>query len=270
MAGSQGSAHLTPDVLRLLEKETGLGDAQAWSNILSLVSKGEHDSLTWWLVEGKDSVYGWSKALPWDWSKNTDGGGRGLTIGIVGFTTHHEAKPEGDAQVLFKEYVALGGKDFRPLSQDCAKDKAACKKLSAELKKVGTDPVWIKAQWQCLVAKGGSGYVYEAMQICKKHGIDTPGALTIAALFDCALNHGATGPYGARALADKVPTDLSEREFLKKFLDLRLPEAGKHGLANPPINGTRRVGHFMELLKEGHMDLKDDAAIKKATSWIMK
>jgi len=271
MASKEGIKYLNEPILKLLEKETGLGDAQAWSNILSLVSKGEHDSLKWWLSDDGDNVYGWSKALPWDWKVGTEGGGRGLTIGIVGFTTHEGGKAEGDAQLLFDEFKKLGGKDLGPMSKDCAKKKDACKKLSKEIEKLGDDPLWQQAQWNCLVAKGGSGYIYETMAICKKRGITKPSALTIAALFDCSMNHGATGSYGSRKLAGKVPDNVTaEKEFLQCFLDIRLPIAGKHGLADPPINGTNRVKQFIKLLDADQWDLKDDKAIEKATDWTMK
>jgi hypothetical protein len=274
MASDKGVKYLTPEILRMLEKETGLGNARAWSNIMSVVSKGEHDSLNWWLDSDKKNIYGFAAMLPWDWSKNTEGGGRGVTIGIVGFTTHHEAKPEGDAQLLFKEYARLGGKNLAPMSVDCAHDKDAGKRLIKEIKKIADDPTWMHAQWNCLMADSGSGYVSETMRICKKRGITKPSALTIAALFDCSMNHGATGSYGSRKLADKVPDHIrgeaQEKAFLKAFLEIRLPEAGKHGLASPPINGTNRVNQFLELLNKGCTDLLDDAAIRNATDWEMK
>lgn len=271
MASQKGVKYLTPEILKMLERETGLGDAHAWSNIMSVVSKGEHDSLEWWLDSEKDSIYGYGAMLPWDWRVGTEGGGRGVTLGIVGFTTHHEGKPAGDAQLLFKEYAKLGGKNLAPMSVDCAHDKDAGNRLIKEIKRVADDPKWMHAQWNCLLADTGSGYVYETMRMCKKRGIAKPCALTIAALFDCSMNHGATGAYGSRKLAEKVPEHVKdEKAFLKEFLEIRLPIAGKHGLASPPINGTNRVKQFIELLQKGCMDLKDDAAIRKATDWEMK
>lgn len=263
----EGVKHLTPGVLKMLDKATGLNDPQAWSNALSLVAKSEHDRLEWWLSSDNQDIYAWSEALKYDWSKKTEG--RGVTIGIVGFTTHCDGKPSGDAQDLFQEYAKLGGKDLAPMSKDCASDKDACEKLIKEIKKIGHDEKWIQAQWNRLVAKGGSGYIFEAMKICKDHGIDTPSALTIAALFDCSLNQGATGKEGSRAIAEKV-NKKDEKEFLRGFLNERLPIAGRNAYNDPPINGKNRVKQFIDLLDAGCMDLKDDKLIKKVTSWEMK
>lgn len=264
----KGIAHLTPGVLAMLGKATGLRDPQAWSNVLSLVSKPEHDRLEWWLSNDNEDIYAWSEALKYDWSKNTEG--RGVTMGIVGFTTHCDGKPEGDAQDLFEEYVRLGGKNLAPMSKDCASDKDACKKLINEIKKIGDDEKWIQAQWNRLVAKGGSGYIYETMKICKDHGIETPSALTIASLFDCSLNQGATGHGGSISIAKKIDGKHDEKTFLRKFLNERLPIAGRNAYNDPPINGRHRVQQFIDLLDAGCMDLKDDALIKKVTSWEMK
>ena len=264
----EGIKHFTPSVLKMLENATGLVDAQAWSNVLSLVAKPEHDRLEWWLADNGMPIYAWSSALKYDWNKKTEG--RGVTMGIVGFTTHSDGKPEGDAQDLFKEYVKLGGKDLSPMSQDCATDETACKHLIKEIKNLGDDPKWIQAQWNRLVATGGSGYIFEAMKICKDHGIQKPSALTIGALFDCSLNQGATGKGGSRSIAKDVGAKKDEKEFLKCFLEKRMPIAGKNAYNDPPINGKNRVQQFIDLLDAGCMDLKDDALIKKVTSWEMK
>lgn len=264
----RGIKHLTPGVLDMLKKASGVGDAQAWSNALSLVAKSEHDRLEWWLSDDGEDIYAWSSALKYDWSKKTEG--RGVTIGLVGFTTHSDGKPAGDAQELFQEYVKLGGKDLGPMSKDCASDKDACEKLIKEIKKIGQDEKWIQAQWNRLIARGGSGYVYESMQICKEHGVDNPSALTIAALFDCSLNQGATGKGGSRSIAKTIEGKKDEKAFLRAFLNARLPIAGHNAFNDPPINGKNRVKQFIELLDAGCMDLKDDALIKKVTSWEMK
>lgn len=264
----EGIKHLTPNVLHMLEKATGISDPQSWSNALSLVAKSEHDRLEWWLSSDNQDIYAWSDALKYDWNKKTEG--RGVTIGLVGFTTHADGKPTGDAQGLFDDYVKLGGKDLGPMSKDCASDKDACEKLIKEIKKIGHDDKWIQAQWNRLVSKGGSGYIYEAMNICKKNGIEKPSALTLAALFDCSLNQGATGKDGSRDIAQKVGNTKNETEFLRGFLKIRLPIAGKNAYNDPPVNGKNRVKQFIDLLDAGSMDLKDDGLIKKVTSWEMK
>jgi hypothetical protein len=264
----EGIKHLTTDIMHMLEKHTGLGDAQAWSNILSLVAKSEHDRLEWWVSNDNKDIYAWAEALKYDWSKKTEG--RGVTMGLVGFTTHYEGKPIGDAQDLFKEYVTMGGEDLAPMSKECATDKNACEKLIKKIGKLRDDDAWKRAQWARLVSKGGSGYVHESMQICKKRGIDRPSALTLAALFDCSLNQGATGNEGCRAIAEKVARDIPEKEFLRDFLKRRLPIAGRNAYNDPPVNGKNRVTQFIKLLEADCMDLKDDGLVKKVTSWEMK
>ena len=263
---SQGAKNIPSNVLDMLRSVTGIGDAEAWSNILSLVGKGEHDSLKWWLCEDGGSVYGYNASLSYDFRS------RGRTIGLFGATTHHGGKPVGDAQELFAEFVKLGGEDLAPLSKDCAKDKDAGTTLCKKIEQIAADPRWILAQWNQLMSNGGSGYVYESMRICKKRGIEKPSALTIAALYDCSMNQGATGDEGSRKIAQKVAASIKdEKAFLAEFLAQRKPIAGTNAYNSPPVNGKNRVQQFIDLLEGGCMDLKDcDAQIEKATSWEMK
>ena len=266
MASQEGSKHIPKSVLAMLGTTTHISDPEVWSNIFSLVGKCEHDDIRWWRSSDGGSVYTFVKRLPYDYKD------RGTTVGLVGFTTHASGKPSGDAMELFECYAKMGGRDFRALGRD-AKSEDGSKALQRAIDAVGDDPKWMLAQWTQLFSSNGSGYIREAQQICKKRGIDRPSALTFAAIFDCALNHGATGKGGARDIADRVPKSCdTEMKFLEKFLEIRKPIASDGNAYNdPPINGVRRCEQFMTLLHKKCMGLKGcDAEIRQATSWEMK
>lgn len=261
----EGSKHIPQNVLVQLKTVTGLADPIAWSNAMSLTGKAEQNSLKWWENDKGGDVYSWSTYLSYDWNR---GPKRGVTIGIAGFTTHHNGKPEGDAQDLFKEYKRLGGEDLAPMSKECAKDEDACKKLIAKIKTLKGDSKWILAQWNRLLQP--TGYIYESMQLLKKHKITNPKMLTLAALIDCSINQGYDGKHGCGDIVEKAGHEGNEAAFLQKFLEIRKPIAGTGAYNDPPSNGHNRVQQYIDLLKAKSWDLTDDALITKVTSWTMK
>lgn len=258
------SSHIPKTVLALLASKTGIADPQAWTNILSLTSKAEQNRLEWWLDDQGHDIYTYAKALPYDWHK------RGVTVGLCGFTTHDSGKFAGDALDVFDAYHKLGGKDLKALAKDCATSSAACNKVCDAIHALKGDDSWILAQWEQLFNTNGNGYLYEVLKASKAAGFDKPKPLTVAALYDCAMNQGATGHDGMLDILKHVGHQSSEAAFLKKFLQLRLPIAGKNAFNDPPVNGKNRVQQYLDILEAGDWGLKDQGLLKKASSWEMK
>jgi hypothetical protein len=258
---------LNPSVLELLRKETGLGDRDAWHNVFWLVAKSEHNVEERSKAFDSDkkgvSLFQYAEALSYDWKV------RGVTIGLVGFTTHHEGKNVGDAQKLFSMYKGMGGEDLAPLSKDCAKDKAACDALVKKIRSLSNDPRWVEAQWRALCVDGG--YIRETVKAWRAVGVEKPSALAIATLFDCNLNQGADWKLGGSTNLKRLGVSGNESESLKKFNAWRRTVAGTNNFNNPAVNGHNRSDQFEKLRVAGCFSLKGcDAKIKEAISWTMK
>lgn len=255
---------LTPEVLQLLEKATGLGDKEAWTNIWLLVSKSEHnneDPAKAFLTDKGESLFGYASALPYDMHK------RGVTLGIVGWTTADSGKDgRGDAPELFKQYKKLGGDDLMPYVDGCCTSKEKCKKLIAKIESLADDPKWIQAQFQNLVT--GDGYIAQAMRAFQKIGIEKPSALAIGVAFDTLLNMG--DPPAAKQLV-KLATKGDEVKTLKDYCKWKTSESGKNEYNDPPVNGKNRGKMWADLVDAKCFSLVGcDAQVRKATSWTMK
>lgn len=258
-----------PQVLSLLEKETGIGSEEAWWNVWWLVSKPEQDNEDKddaFLCDDGGSLFSYSAPLSYDWKE------RGVTIGLVGFTTAYDGKDgQGDAKELFETYKKLGGDDLIPLMKDCTKSKNKCKKLCKKIKSLADDPKWVEAQWRALFADSYTGYLRETVKAWKSIGVEKPSALAIATVFDASLNQGADGPDGGCVFLKKLGVKGDENETLKKYNEWRAKVAGTNDYNSPAINGKNRAGQFEYLRKAKCFSLeKCDKDIEKAIGWTMK
>lgn len=260
----KGAKQLPPAVLQLLGKASGgITDPEVWSNIMSLTGKAEHDKVEWWETAKGGSLYGYAEQLKLDTND------RGLTVGM-GFTTHSSGRPTGDAQQLFQRFQELGGENLAPLSKN-ADRKGQAKELIQKIEALGHDELWIKAQWMEYIET----CIKPAMKALSTAGFSHPKPLTLAALIDTCINHGAEGAKGANAIAKAVPRGLSEEAWLKAFVEKRTPVAWKGtdggSRLNDEDNGKKRSEQYATMLNLGAMDLKScDKALKKATSWEME
>lgn len=270
--GSSKVDPLGPDVLDLLTKTTGIGNAEAWRNMWLLVSKSEHDNQDPQKVfvddDGGD-LFTYASALSYDRKD------RGVTMGLVGWTTGCDGKDgHGDAPALFKVYKELGGEDLMNYCDGCCKSKQACEKLIRKIESLEGDPRWIKAQWQQLVTKADDGaYLYHTLQAWKKIGIDAPSALAIATVFDASLNQGYSGKDGGCTNLERLAISGDENATLEVYNAWRRKVAGTNDYNNPKSNGENRADMFEKLRKAKHFSLSGDAAlraIKQAISWEMK
>ena len=257
---------LTPDVLPVLQAATGLGDKESWNTIFLLVSKSEHNNENpqkAFMTDAGGSVFAYASALKYDFGK------RGVTIGLMGWTTADSGKDgHGDAPALFRGYKALGGDDLQPYVQGCTKSKDVCAKLIAKIKAIGDDPKWIRAQFENIVT--GDGYVAQTIKAWKKLGIAAPSPLAIATLFDHNLNCGFDGKDGGTVNMIKLGVPGDEDASLRKFNAWRRTVAGKNEYNDPPSNGVHRADMYEELRKAKCFKLDDPALIKKTISWEMK
>ena len=267
--GKSDGNPLNPAVMSMLSKETGIASEDAWWNIWWLVSKPEHDNTEKSKAFMSDkkgvSLFGYASALSYDWKE------RGVTTGIVGFTTGCDGKDEGDAFDLFKLYASLGGDDLAPLAKGCTKDKSKCAKLISKIHEIGDDPKWIEAQWRALFAP--RGYLRQTMETWKKVGVEKPSALAVATVFCTSLNQGFDGRDGGCTNLEKLAVHGDENATLEKYNAWRSKVAGKPecDYNSPPANGKNRALQYEKLREAKCFDLTNcDAEIKKAISWEMK
>ena len=211
------------------------------------------------------SLFEWSSALSYDWRE------RGVTMGLVGFTTGCNGKDTGDAFPLLKLYASLGGPDLTQMAEGCTRDKTRAAALIAKIQEIGRDPKWIEAQWRSLFVKGG--YFHETMSAWKKVGVERPSALAIATVFCTSLNQGWDGPDGGCTYLVKLGVAGNEDATLAKYNAWRRKVAGTNDYNSPPINGANRADQYEKLrvAKMFSLDGPDaTAAIKSAISWTMK
>jgi len=271
-AKGKGIDPLTPEVLAVLEKHTGLGSAEAWRNIWFLTSKAEQDNddlAGTFLTDKGESLFGYASALSYDFKD------RGVTLGIVGWTTANDGKDaNGDAPELFKIYKSLGGQDLMPLAAGCTKSKDACATLIKKIQSIADDPKWIQAQWTQLVTKSDTGaYIYNTMETFKKIGIEKPTPLAIATILDCSLNQGFDGKDGGCTNLIKLAVKGDEDATLAKYNKWRRGVAGTNEYNEPRSNGEARADMYEKLRKAKVFSLTGEAAakaVKDAVSWEMK
>jgi len=256
----------TPEVLELLGKTTGLSDKTAWANIWLLISKGEQDNDKLsgaFEVEGdKGSLFGYASALSYDRKQ------RGVTLGIVGWTTADGGKDDGDAEELFRQFKEAGGEDLLDACKGCTKDQGKAQSLITKIRALGSDPKFVHAQWQNLCS--GEGYIKKTIEGWKKAGIDKPSALAIATVLDASLNQGWDGKDGGVTNLEKLAVHGDEDKTLEKYNAWRRKVAGTSEYNDPRANGEHRADMFEILRKAKNFNLKSDASLKKALSWEMK
>lgn len=187
------------------------------------------------------------------------GDGRGITFGIVGFTTGTY-----DGNDLIKHYTslnpnnglaryipALDAVDRLPHTGNAGDSNDSVEGLEGFIEAVqsNTDPVFRQAQ----LDKMNAGYWIPSVRMFSETGAQYP--LTQAFLYDMTVNHG---PTGAKTLIDRTASELGgtpasgtdEGEFLLKLMDLRHSELLATG--NP---GADRVNAYRRLWEEGNVDL---------------
>ncbi|MEC0092396.1 chitosanase [Paenibacillus macquariensis] len=255
-------ANFSPATLQFLKTNTGL-DGEQWDNIMKLVNKAEQDELDW------TKFYGYCEDIDDE---------RGYTIGIFGATTGGSRDTSPDGPALFKEFDAASGASNPSIQGGLTRagvkgtmsgsilkitdsNSVFVKKINA-LQKNAT---WREAMWRTFY----NVYIKYSVQQAKNHGFNS--ALTIGSFVDTALNHGASGDSNSlEGILSRSGNSTNEKTFMTNFYAKRTLIVDTNEYNQPP-NGKNRVKQFSTLLSSGETDLKNaDAAVVKATSWIMK
>ncbi|WP_169081523.1 chitosanase [Paenibacillus sp. PL91] len=261
-AGPSHDANFSPSTLSFLKANTGL-DGEQWDNIMKLINKSEQDSLNW------TKHYGYCENI---------NDNRGYTIGIFGATTGGSNDTYPDGPALFKEFDAVSGASNPSITGGLARigakgtmngriltitesSSSFCKKING----LQNNSKWRDAIWRTFY----NVYIKYSVQQAHQRGFKS--ALTIGSFVDAALNHGATGGSNTlQGLLSRSGTSKDEKTFMNNFHAKRSLIVNTNHYNQPP-NGTNRVKQFNDLLNQGYSSLKNaDAAIVKATSWIMR
>jgi chitosanase len=187
------------------------------------------------------------------------GDGRGITFGIVGFTTgtydgndlikHYTALNPNNS--LARYIPALDAVDSLPHTGNDGDSNDSTEGLGGFIEAVqsNTDPIFRQAQ----IDKMNTSYWNPSVRMFSEIGATYP--LTQAFLYDMTVNHGQTG---AKKLVDRASSELGgtpasgtdEGAFLLKLMDLRYSD-----LVSTRNPGADRVNAYRRLWEEGNVDL---------------
>lgn len=255
------------ECLNILQQTTSIGSTDVWTNIFFLISKSEHDNEDYdktFISAHGGSVFTYAEALRYDWKNN-----RGVTCGLVGFTTANSGKASwGDAQPMFRFFHKLGGKDLIPLASECHIHKAKADALCQFIRSMDSSEhdLFMRAQVMALCCRGG--YVYETAQILGELRLP-PHPLLFAALLDTMLNFGLGGRWCPRAWLQKKGKRGNATVTLKRFLRWKKRVSSKNHHNSCRHNARCRSNMFKKLMKRNEWSLSR-AACEKVVRWRMK
>lgn len=255
-----------PSCLNLLSQCTGISDAATWKNIFFLISKSEHDNEiyddTFKSAYG-GSVFTYAEALRYDYSQ------RGVTLGIVGFTTANSGKASwGDAQNVFRVFRMLGGPDLLPMSMQCHTNRNKAKALCRVIASLSESDVDRFIQAQMTVLCRPHGYIFETAQSIGNAEIP-PTPLMIVAVFDSMLNFGLGGRYCPKKWLEKHAVKGNQRKTLTKFLRWKKKVSKKNHHNSCAHNARCRSNMFKKLMKRKQWNIPRDAC-ERVVQWTMK
>ena len=198
-----------------------------------------------------------STVFNYNYAENIDDG-RGITFGIIGFTTGTY-----DGNELIKYYTQLNPNNnlakYIPAldkidsgtrdAEDKSDDVTGLANFINDVKACD-DPLFKQAQLYEL----DTNYWNPAVKLTDSIG--AKNNLTLAFIYDMCVNHGADGAQdfinNVKENMNGTPaTGINENEFLSKFMEYRYDE-----LADEDPQGKNRVNAFRELLTSGNIDLK--------------
>lgn len=251
---------------QLLGACTGLTDAATWTSIFFLISKSEHDnedySKTFVSAHG-DSVFTYAEALRYDYRE------RGVTMGIVGFTTANSGRASwGDAQHVFKVFRMLGGPDLLPMTMQCHLDRSKATALCRVIRSLkGRErDIFIRSQMTVLCRPGG--YIYETAQVLGDANLP-PSPLMFAAVLDTMLNFGIGGRWCPKKWFKKHAVSGNQKRTLRKFLRWKKRVSKKNHHNSCAHNARCRSNMFKKLMKKRAWNLPVEAC-QEVVQWTMK
>lgn len=198
-----------------------------------------------------------STVFNYNYAENIDDG-RGITFGIIGFTTGTY-----DGNELIKYYTQLNPNNnlakYIPALDKIDSGKRDTEDKSADVTGLANfisdvkscdDPLFKKAQLYELDAH----YWNPAVKLTDSLG--AKNNLTLAFIYDTCVNHGADGAQdfindAKDALNGTPATGINENEFLFKLMDYRYSY-----LKQDDPDGAKRVKAYQRLLTDGNINLK--------------
>ena len=257
---------LDAQCLDILAKTTSIDTLEAWTSIFFLISKSEHDNEDYdktFISAHGGSVFTYAEALRYDYKQ------RGVTCGLVGFTTANSGKASwGDAQPMFRIFHELGGPDLRPMASACRKDKSKADALCARIRSMNKaeHDTFMAAQVQALCCQGG--YVFETAQALGSLHIP-PSSLLFSAVLDTMLNFGIGGKWCPKKWLQKKGVEGNQEKTLKMFLRWKKKASSENHHNSCKHNAVCRTEMFSKLLREKQWSLCRDAC-EKVVKWTMK
>ena len=263
------SVMLADASIRALERATSITTTESLVAIFFLVSKPEHDNEMWDSTflddEGRD-VFTYAAALSYDWKQ------RGVTAGIVGFTSANDGKASwGDLQPVLHQYARLGGKDAErmlSLAETAHTSNADADALCDSIKSLHGHErdMFEQSQIDSLCAPGG--YVHEAIDAIGDLDLP-PHPLYVAIVFDTALNFGLGGEYCPKTWLAKNGTRGDAKKTFRAFLEWKASAGAKNNHNGCKHNAEQRAKQFKKLLDKNHLTLPRRSC-EEAVRWKMK
>lgn len=258
---------LDSESVEYLNSNLGLSfERDEYSMIFFLVSKSEHDNMdpdkTFMSSDG-GSVFTYAEALPYDWKE------RGVTMGIVGFTTANSGKAEwGDAQDVLRLFHKSGGPDLVEKAMRCHQSIDRAKSLCKEIRSLSPEMSTIFTRCQLESLTKENGYLFEAVNSIRTRDI-TVNPLMVAAVFDTLLNFGIGGKYCPLKWLKKYATRGDETKTLRNFLKWKRVASCKNHHNSCSHNGKARSDMFRDLLDDKAWNL-EPSTCKRVVRWTMK
>lgn len=196
--------------------------------------------------------------LAYDYAENI-GDGRGVTFGIVGFTTgtwdgniwlHHYTRL-APGNCLAKYIPAMDAIDAMPHPEGRCADVTGLDGFIADFRASLEDAGFKKSQVDEM------DELYWDPALAKARHLGVRLSITLGELFDACVNHGESGmatlaEQTSQELGGPPGTGIDEARWLARFLDLR------YGLlASQPAwqDSVDRIGMYRRLLEAGNLDL---------------
>lgn len=202
-------------------------DAEQISNILSIINGAEQSNVDWTKTDKNKPVWTYCEDI---------GDGRGVTIGIAGFTSE-----DGSAADLIKNYDGD--------APDPKTGKKFCKWAAGR----ANDKKWIEANWKTYLDGKDAGYIKMAM---KYKPAFVRSALAIGLLLDASMNagEGAEGNAWGVTECSKDATKKAggdEKKWITAFINARL----KHFTRNSG-SATWRMAPWKKLFEDGKLEMR--------------
>jgi hypothetical protein len=262
------TASLTDEMTDLMNSRLNVNfTKEEYTMIFFMVSKSEHDNQDpdrTFLCANGESVWAYAEALSYDWHQ------RGVTMGIVGFTTANSGRASwGDATPVLMALKRMGGPDLLTLAETCHENKADAKTLCREIHSLDEEMMrrFATAQMEALT-RPKTGYLFEAVNMCRE--LDVPiKPLLVGAIFDTLLNFGIGGRYCPLAWLRKHGKRGSKTKTLRRLLRWKRRISCINNHNSCKHNGRNRSDQFKRLLRQKEWSLSRKACMK-AVWWQMK